>query len=118
MKWYLRVYCLRRYTDAMNGYSTKGAFVKRTILGMAEAGEPLMQQALDANRAYQAAVDQNRLAEEVERLRIEADHLSRRSLTTSFTKTAPWVSRCTDVECSQLATRNSQLRKTYLRAPA
>lgn len=49
--------------------------MKRTILGMAEAGEPLLQQALDANRAYQAAVDQNRLAAEVERLRIEADHL-------------------------------------------
>lgn len=49
--------------------------MKRTILGMAEAGEPLLQQALEANRAYQAAVDQNRPVEEVERLRMEADHL-------------------------------------------
>ncbi|MFT2157987.1 hypothetical protein [Pseudomonas putida] len=49
--------------------------MKRTILGMAEAGEPLLQQALDANRAYLAALDQNRPAAEVERLRMEADHL-------------------------------------------
>ncbi|MNN34817.1 hypothetical protein D3C76_1700560 [compost metagenome] len=49
--------------------------MKRTILGMAEAEEPLLLQALDANRACLAAVDQNRPAEEVERFRMEADHL-------------------------------------------
>lgn len=49
--------------------------MKRTILGMAQAGETLLQQALHANRAYQAAVDQKRPAEEVERLRMEADQL-------------------------------------------
>lgn len=42
---------------------------------MAEAGEPLLRQALEANRAYQAAVDENRPIAEVERLRMEADHL-------------------------------------------
>ena len=49
--------------------------MKRTILGMAEAGEPLLQQALQAMRAHQRAVDEARHAEEVERLRLEADHL-------------------------------------------
>ena len=49
--------------------------MKRTILGMAEAGEPLLQQALQAIRAHQQAVDEGRPADEVERLRLEADHL-------------------------------------------
>lgn len=49
--------------------------MKRTILGMAEAGEPLLQQALQAIRAHQKAVDEGRSAEEIERLRLEADHL-------------------------------------------
>ena len=49
--------------------------MKRTILGMAEAGEPLLQQALQAIRAHQQAVDERRPAEEIERLRREADHL-------------------------------------------
>lgn len=49
--------------------------MKRTILGMAEAGEPLLQQALQAIRAHQQAVDEGRPAEEIERLRHEADHL-------------------------------------------
>lgn len=49
--------------------------MKRTILGMAEAGESLLQQALQAIRAYQQAVDDGRSAEEIERLRLEADHL-------------------------------------------
>ena len=49
--------------------------MKRTILGMAEAGEPLLQQALQAIRAHQKAVDEGRPAEEIERLRFEADHL-------------------------------------------
>lgn len=49
--------------------------MKRTILGMADAGEPLLQQALQAIRAHQQAVDEGRSAEEIERLRLEADHL-------------------------------------------
>lgn len=49
--------------------------MKRTILGMAEAGEPLIQQALEALRAHQKAVDEGRPADEVDRLRLEADHL-------------------------------------------
>lgn len=49
--------------------------VKRTILGMAEAGEPLLRQALQAIRDHQQAVDEGQSAEVVERLRIEADHL-------------------------------------------
>lgn len=49
--------------------------MKRTILGMAEAGDPLLQQALQAVRAHQKAVDEGRPAEEVERLHLEADHL-------------------------------------------
>ncbi|MBA6145511.1 hypothetical protein EGJ22_24715 [Pseudomonas sp. p99-361] len=49
--------------------------MKRTILGMAEAGEPLLQQALEAIRAHQKAVDEGRPADEVARLRLEADHL-------------------------------------------
>ena len=49
--------------------------MKRTILGMAEAGEPLVQQALQAIRAHQQAMDGGRPAEEIERLRHEADHL-------------------------------------------
>lgn len=42
---------------------------------MAEAGEPLLQQALRAIRAHQKAVEEGRPAEEIERLRLEADHL-------------------------------------------
>lgn len=49
--------------------------VKRTILGMAEVGEPLLRQALQAIRDHQQAVDKGQSAEVVERLRIEADHL-------------------------------------------
>lgn len=49
--------------------------MKRTILGMAEAGEPLLQRALQAIRAHLKAVDEERSAEEIERLRLEADHL-------------------------------------------
>ncbi|WP_412763299.1 hypothetical protein ACIJUN_31355 (plasmid) [Pseudomonas aeruginosa] len=49
--------------------------MKRTILGMAEAGEALLQQALQAVRAHQQAVDEGRPTEEIKRLRLEADHL-------------------------------------------
>lgn len=49
--------------------------MRRTILGMAEAGEPLLQQALQAIRAHQKAVAEGRPAEEIERLRLETDYL-------------------------------------------
>jgi len=49
--------------------------VKRTLLGMAEAGEPLLRQALEAIRAYNDAVAHSRPLAETERLRLEADHL-------------------------------------------
>lgn len=49
--------------------------MKKTILGMAEAGEPLLMQALDAIRAHHKAVDEGRPTDEIERLRLEADHL-------------------------------------------
>lgn len=44
-------------------------------MGIAEAGEPLLQQALEAIRAHQKAVDEGLPADEVDRLRQEADHL-------------------------------------------
>lgn len=47
----------------------------RTLLGMAEAGEPLLKQVLEAIRAYTGAVAHNRPPAETERLRLEADHL-------------------------------------------
>lgn len=49
--------------------------MKRTVLGMAEAGEPLLKQALEAIRAYNEAMAQGRSEAELERLRVEADHL-------------------------------------------
>lgn len=49
--------------------------MKRTILGMAEAGEPLLRQALQAIRDHQQAVDDGQPTDVVERLRIKADHL-------------------------------------------
>ncbi|MDW2777927.1 hypothetical protein [Pseudomonas sp. BEA3.1] len=49
--------------------------MKRTVLGMAEAGELLLKQALEAIRAYNGATTQGRPEAELERLRIEADHL-------------------------------------------
>ncbi|HDS0929390.1 hypothetical protein ACI2OW_08805 [Pseudomonas shirazica] len=42
---------------------------------MADAGEPLLLQALQAIRAHQKGMDEGRPAEEIERLRLEADHL-------------------------------------------
>ncbi|WP_412481835.1 hypothetical protein [Pseudomonas asiatica] len=42
---------------------------------MVEAGEPLLQQALQAIRDHQQAVDEGQPADVVERLRIKADHL-------------------------------------------
>lgn len=49
--------------------------MKRTILGGAEAGEPLLRQALQAIRDHQQAIDDRQPADVLKRLRIEADHL-------------------------------------------
>lgn len=43
---------------------------------MAEAGEPLLPQAVQAIRAHRQAVDGGQPADELERLRFEADHLN------------------------------------------
>ena len=48
---------------------------KRTFIGMVEAGEPLIQQAIDAMREYHQAQDRGAPLEEVERLRLLADSL-------------------------------------------
>lgn len=48
---------------------------KRTFVGMVEAGEPLIQQAVDAFRAYHEAQDCSAPPEEVERLRLLAASL-------------------------------------------
>ncbi|OAK64067.1 hypothetical protein EGJ22_09930 [Pseudomonas sp. p99-361] len=42
--------------------------MKRTALGMAEAGESLLKQTLQAIRAHQQAVDDARPVDEMERL--------------------------------------------------
>ena len=41
---------------------------KRTFIGMVEAGEPLIQQAVDALREYHQAQDRGAPAEEIEQL--------------------------------------------------
>ncbi|HEN8732062.1 TPA: hypothetical protein U8207_000428 [Pseudomonas putida] len=48
---------------------------KRTFIGMVEAGEPLIQQAVDALREYHQAQDSGAPAEEIERLRLLAESL-------------------------------------------
>lgn len=48
---------------------------KRTFIGMVEAGEPLIQQAVDAMREYHQAKDNGVRPEEVERLRLLAESL-------------------------------------------
>lgn len=48
---------------------------KRTFIGMVEAGEPLIQQAIDAMRQYHEAEAAGQPAEEVERLRLLAESL-------------------------------------------
>lgn len=48
---------------------------KRTFIGIVEAGEPLIQQAIDAIRKYHEAKDMGAPAAEVERLRLLADSL-------------------------------------------
>jgi len=49
--------------------------MKRTLEGMAKAGEPRLREALDAIRAYQAAQDSGASSETIERLRVLADSL-------------------------------------------
>ncbi|WKY31147.1 hypothetical protein QYF67_18985 [Pseudomonas donghuensis] len=49
--------------------------MKRTLAGMIEAGEPLIQQALDALRYYHEAEAGGSSAEEIERLRLIAESL-------------------------------------------
>ncbi|WP_232111472.1 hypothetical protein [Pseudomonas guariconensis] len=49
--------------------------MKRTLQGIIEAGEPLIQQAIDARRSYHEAEAAGRPPEEVERLRLLADSL-------------------------------------------
>lgn len=48
---------------------------RRTFIGMVEAGEPLIQQAIDAMREYHQAQDRGAPPEEVERLRLLAESL-------------------------------------------
>ena len=48
---------------------------KRTFIRMVEAGEPMMQQAIDAMREYHEAQDYGAPAEEIERLRLQAESL-------------------------------------------
>ncbi|WP_176514499.1 hypothetical protein [Pseudomonas faucium] len=48
---------------------------KRTFIGMIEAGEPLIQQAVDAMRQYHEAEAAGLPGEEVERLRLLAESL-------------------------------------------
>lgn len=48
---------------------------KRTFIGMVEAGEPLIQQAVDAMREHHEAQDRGDPPEEVERLRLLAESL-------------------------------------------
>ncbi|MBF8776311.1 hypothetical protein [Pseudomonas fulva] len=50
--------------------------MKRSLAGMAEAGEPLLRQALAAIRRYNQAEAQQCPEAELERLRLEADQLS------------------------------------------
>lgn len=49
--------------------------VKRSIEGLAQAGEPLIREALEARRAYQDAADAGAPVEEVRRLKLLADSL-------------------------------------------
>jgi len=51
------------------------AVEKRTFIGMVEAGEPLIQQAVDAMRQYHEAETAGRPIEEVEHLRLLAESL-------------------------------------------
>lgn len=50
---------------------------KRTFIGIVEAGEPLIQQAVDTLREYHQAQDRGAPADEVERLHLLAESLFR-----------------------------------------
>lgn len=52
---------------------------QRTFIGMVEADEPLIQQAVDALREYHQAQDRGALADEVERMHLLAESLFRLS---------------------------------------
>ena len=49
--------------------------MKRTILGMTQAGEPLILEALEALRLYREAKASGRPQEEIDRLKILAESL-------------------------------------------
>ena len=49
--------------------------MKQTILGMIEAGEPLLQQAIEAMRHHREAEAAGKSPAEIERLRLLADSL-------------------------------------------
>lgn len=49
--------------------------MKKTIQGLAEAGDQLIQQAIDATRKYHEAKDMGAPAVEVQRLKLLADSL-------------------------------------------
>ncbi|CAK9889226.1 hypothetical protein [Pseudomonas fluorescens] len=49
--------------------------MKKTLEGVVEAGEPLIRQAIDAQRRYHAVQDADQPEKEVERLRLEAESL-------------------------------------------
>lgn len=49
--------------------------MKQTILGMIEAGEPLLQQAIEAIHHYREAEAAGKSPAEIERLRLLADSL-------------------------------------------
>ena len=51
--------------------------MKRTILGMTQAGEPLILEALEALRLYREAKASGCPQEEIDRLQILAESLSR-----------------------------------------
>lgn len=54
--------------------------MKRTILGMTQAGEPLILEALEALRLYREAKTSGRPQEEIDRLKILAESLVSRAV--------------------------------------
>lgn len=49
--------------------------MKRTLLGMAEVGEQLIRDAIEANRLYLQAEEEGKPASEIEQLRLLAESL-------------------------------------------
>lgn len=62
---------------------------KRTLLGMAEAGEPLLTQALEAIRAYNDALERKRPAAEMNACVLRQTISITQSSTTRFIKPGP-----------------------------